>query len=91
MPGIARKLIICAAIDGLIIQPLPSKGQRLMRPVQISYGDSQITPASRDELPDSSEPDSSFEAFGIIGTGMHDSCLSIQSDMVLQVSSQCQD
>ncbi|KAM3502186.1 hypothetical protein MY10362_005032 [Beauveria mimosiformis] len=33
MSGLARKVLICAAVDGLIIQPLSSKGQRPSRPV----------------------------------------------------------
>ncbi|KAF9880797.1 Syja N domain-containing protein [Colletotrichum karsti] len=67
MPGIARKLIICAAVDGLIIQPFVTKGQRPAQPVRIRYGDAAITPASREQIPDLSQPNSSFEAFGVIG------------------------
>ncbi|KAK1991776.1 hypothetical protein LX36DRAFT_330967 [Colletotrichum falcatum] len=67
MPGIARKIIICAAIDGLIIQPFVTKGQRPPQPVRIKYGDASIAPTSREQVPDLSQPDSSFEAFGIIG------------------------
>ncbi|KAF4909983.1 Phosphatidylinositide phosphatase SAC2 [Colletotrichum viniferum] len=67
MPGIARKIIICAAVDGLIIQPFVTKGQRPAQPVRIKYGDSVITPASREQIPDLSQPNSSFEAFGVIG------------------------
>ncbi|OLN86413.1 Phosphatidylinositide phosphatase SAC2 [Colletotrichum chlorophyti] len=67
MTGIARKIIICAAVDGLIIQPLVTKGQRPAQPVRIKYGDTAITPASRDQIPDASQPNSSFEAFGVIG------------------------
>lgn len=68
MPSIARKVVICAAIDGLIIQPLWSKGQRPATPVRIRYGDASLSTASRDELPDASKPNSSFEAFGIVGS-----------------------
>ncbi|KAK1580391.1 inositol 5'-phosphatase [Colletotrichum navitas] len=67
MPGIARKIVICAAIDGLIIQPFVTKGQRPAQPVRIKYGDASIAPASREQVPDVSQPDSSFEAFGVIG------------------------
>ncbi|KND86666.1 Phosphatidylinositide phosphatase SAC2 [Tolypocladium ophioglossoides CBS 100239] len=67
MPGIARKIVICAAIDGLIIQPLSPKGQRPLQPVRVRYGDSSISAVPRDQLPDTSTPESSFEAFGILG------------------------
>ncbi|KAH7148891.1 SacI homology domain-containing protein [Dactylonectria macrodidyma] len=67
MPGVARKIIVCAAIDGLIVQPLSSKGQRPFQPVRIKYGDATLSSIPREHVPDSSKPDSSFEAFGIIG------------------------
>ncbi|TEA15004.1 Phosphatidylinositide phosphatase SAC2 [Colletotrichum sidae] len=67
MPGIARKIVICAAVDGLIIQPFVTKGQRPAQPVRIKYGDAAITSASREQIPDSSQPNSSFEAFGVVG------------------------
>lgn len=68
MTGIARKVIIYAAIDGLIIQPLSSKGQRPAPPVRIRYGDASIVPASREQIPNvSSSPNNSFEAFGVVG------------------------
>lgn len=67
MPGIARKLVVCAAVDGLIVQPLPSKGQRPFQPVRVRYGDAAISAVSRDQVPDASKPGSSFEAFGVVG------------------------
>lgn len=67
MPGIARKIILCAAVDGLIIQPLSSRGQKPFQPVRIKYGDATISTIPRDDVPDTSNPESSFEAFGIIG------------------------
>ncbi|RYP55353.1 hypothetical protein DL768_000108 [Monosporascus sp. mg162] len=68
MPGLARKLLICAAVDGLIVQPLVTKSQqRPSPPVKIIYGDGTASPISRDQVPDISAPNSSFEAFGIIG------------------------
>ncbi|TGJ82116.1 hypothetical protein E0Z10_g6638 [Xylaria hypoxylon] len=70
MPGLARKLLICAAVDGLIIQPLATKGQaRTPTPVKVKYGDATVTSVSRDQAatPDSTPPNASFEAFGIIG------------------------
>ncbi|KID90384.1 SacI domain protein [Metarhizium guizhouense ARSEF 977] len=67
MPGISRKILICAAIDGLILQPLPTKGQRPFQPVRIRYGDSSISAVPRDQIPDTSGTNSSFEVFGVIG------------------------
>ena len=67
MSGLARKLIICAAVDGLIIQPLSSKGQRSPQPIRVRYGDGSISNVSRDQLPDTAELGTSFEAFGVIG------------------------
>ncbi|KAL2757954.1 hypothetical protein ACRALDRAFT_2017005 [Sodiomyces alcalophilus JCM 7366] len=61
-------VIIYAAVDGLIIQPLSSKGQRPAPPLQLRYGDASIVPASREQIPDpSSNPSASFEAFGVVG------------------------
>jgi len=69
MPSLARKVIICAAVDGLILQPLNSRKdqQRPSPSFRIKYGDGSITSVSRDSLPDTSDPNSSFEAFGIVG------------------------
>jgi len=68
MPGLARKVLICAAIDGLIIQPLSSKGQRPFQALTITYGDGSVSPASREQtVEDSDYDESTFEAFGIIG------------------------
>jgi hypothetical protein len=59
--------LICAAVDGLIIQPLAPKGQRASQPVKIKYGSDAVSLVPRDQLPDISKPNSSFEAFGIVG------------------------
>lgn len=64
MPGLARKILICAAVDGLIVQPLSPKGHRPFQPVQIKYGDAAISSVSRDQV---SDTETSFEAFGVIG------------------------
>ncbi|KAG5950294.1 hypothetical protein E4U53_005288 [Claviceps sorghi] len=67
MPGIARKVLVYAAIDGLILQPLPTKGQRPFQSTKIRYGDSSISALPRDQVPDKPGPDSSFEIYGVIG------------------------
>ncbi|KAI0095508.1 SacI homology domain-containing protein [Daldinia grandis] len=67
MPNLARKLLVCAAVDGLIVQPLATKGQRTPAPVKIKYGDAAVSSLPRDHTPDTSKPNSSFEAFGVVG------------------------
>ncbi|KAK5632113.1 hypothetical protein RRF57_007827 [Xylaria bambusicola] len=69
--SLARKLLICAAVDGLIIQPLATKGQTRTPtyPVKVKYEDATISPVPRDQAItlDSKLSKPSFEAFGIIG------------------------
>ncbi|KAK1754478.1 Phosphatidylinositide phosphatase SAC2 [Echria macrotheca] len=68
MPSLARKIIVCAAVDGLILQPLSSKkDQRPSSLVRIKYGDGSVSSVSKDAAPDTSAPNSFFEAFGIVG------------------------
>lgn len=67
MPGLARKLIICATVEGLIIQPLSTKGQRSPPPVRLRYGDANISTVPRDQLPETTTSGNSFEAFGVLG------------------------
>lgn len=64
MPGLVRKLVIFAAIDGLVLQP---QGQRPAPAVQIKYKDNIITPVLKDGE-DQGSVGKSFEAFGIVGT-----------------------
>ena len=77
MPSsLARKLLICAAVDGLVIQPLAQKSQRnttpgkAPQPVKVKFGGASVSTLPRDQLPDNSMPNASFEAFGIIGTSL---------------------
>jgi len=74
MPGLARKFLVFAAVDGLIIQPLATKGaakgqQRSVPPIKIKYSDATVTPVPRDQAAtlSTSPPKTSFEAFGVIG------------------------
>lgn len=64
MPGLVRKLLVFAAVDGLILQPLAPKGQRPQPPVKIAYNGTSIGPAVTDGA---TSPAKSFEAFGIVG------------------------
>ncbi len=63
MPGLVRKLLIFAAVDGLVLQPL---SQRPSSAVKIAYKDNNIGPVVKggDEK---EEPIKSFEAFGVVG------------------------
>ncbi|KAK4122302.1 hypothetical protein N657DRAFT_575904 [Parathielavia appendiculata] len=76
MSGLARKVVICATVDGLVLHPLnsrrdPNQQQRSSTPapVRIKYGNASISPVPRDSAPDLSSlpPNGSFEAFGIVG------------------------
>ena len=71
MPGLARKIVICAAVDGLVLHPLNSRKdqQQRLTPVRIKYGDASISHAAAAD-PSSSSSQPSFEAFGIIGTSL---------------------
>lgn len=69
MPGLVRKVIICAAVDGLILQPISSRReQRPPSPVKIRYGgDAVVEIVPRDSVSEVAKNNSSFEAFGIVG------------------------
>lgn len=66
MPSLVRKIVIFAAVDGLIIQPLAQRGQRPVPAAKIAYKDNIISPALKVEW-ESERIEDSFEAFGIIG------------------------
>ncbi len=66
MPGLARKILIFAAVDGLVLQPLAQRGQRPAPTVNIAYKDNAISPALKDGAQVES-PGKSFEVFGIVG------------------------
>ena len=66
MPGLVRKLLVFAAIDGLVLQPLAQRGQRPAPAAKIAYRDNSIGPVLK-EGGEESDPGKSFESFGIIG------------------------
>lgn len=66
MPGLARKLLIFAAVDGLVLQPLGHRGQRPAPAAKIAYKDSNIAPALKEDT-EGHETGKSFESFGIVG------------------------
>ncbi|KFY35911.1 hypothetical protein V494_05495 [Pseudogymnoascus sp. VKM F-4513 (FW-928)] len=53
--------------DGLVLQPLASKGQRQTQPVRISYKNSALGPVLTSANNDGNGDGKSFEAFGIVG------------------------
>jgi hypothetical protein len=65
-PSLARKVLIYAAIDGLVLQPLGQRGQRPVSATKITYRDNNIGPTLKDGG-EGEEPGKSFEAFGIVG------------------------
>ena len=65
-PGLARKLLVTAAIDGLVLQPLGQRGQRPSPAAKITYKDNNIGSVSKDGG-ESGEGTKSFEAFGVVG------------------------
>ncbi|KAH6682606.1 SacI homology domain-containing protein [Halenospora varia] len=65
MPGLVRKLLIFAAVDGLVLQPVAQKGQRAPA-AKIAYNDNNIGPALKQNV-EGENGAKSFEAFGIVG------------------------
>ena len=65
--GIARKLVVSANEEGIVLQHVASKGQRLPQTLLIKYGDALASSIPRERRrPGPSTPP--FEAFGVIGT-----------------------
>lgn len=73
MPGLVRKILIFAAVDGLVLQPLAQRGQRSVPATKISYKNNQITPVLN-VGGDRDESGKSFEAFGVVGESMWELC-----------------
>ncbi|KLU84853.1 hypothetical protein MAPG_03887 [Magnaporthiopsis poae ATCC 64411] len=72
MVGLARKILISAAADGLVLQPLSSKKDHRppASPIKLKYGDAAISNnhVSREVPSDAiTKPNASFESFGIVG------------------------
>ncbi|KAH8821933.1 SacI homology domain-containing protein [Xylogone sp. PMI_703] len=69
MPGLVRKLVIFAAVDGLVLQPLTHRGQhRAPGPAtKIAYGEKSIASTVADGGEGGGSGGVGFEAFGIVG------------------------
>ncbi len=67
MPGLVRKLVILAAVDGLILQPSTQRNQRAIPSLQIKYNTYEIAAAGvASQAKD--ETIASFDAHGIVGS-----------------------
>jgi hypothetical protein len=66
MPGLARKLLIFAAVDGLVLQPLAQRNQPTPPAVQIAYDTHSIS-TLRVSHNNERLQEKSFESHGIIG------------------------
>lgn len=67
MPGLVRKLLIFAAVDGLILQPTPSRHHppTTQQAIKIDY-QGNVGPLLKDRREEDTAP-VSLEAHGIIG------------------------
>ncbi len=67
MPGIARKLLIFAAVDGLVLQPSPPRNHppATQQAIKVDYK-GNVGPLLKDRRDEGTAP-SSLEAHGIIG------------------------
>lgn len=68
MPALARKLLINAAADGLVVLPTPQRTQRAASGLQIDYRTHKVRPYSFDDSQTYEEPTVSIESHGIVGT-----------------------
>jgi hypothetical protein len=76
MPALLRKLVIFAAVDGLILQ-FPGNGPRHngnneSSSIRIDYSTSRISPLSAYPT-DQNERDSGLEVFGLVGKQLENS------------------
>jgi hypothetical protein len=74
MPSLARKLLIFAAVDGLLLQPLAPKGQRPPPAAKIAYNDAEnsIKPVTNNGAEGGEDEGRCFEAFGVVGKLLND-------------------
>lgn len=70
-PSLARKILITATTDGLVLQPFDQK-RRPTPATKLKYKDASIGPVSKNGE-HSDEPGKGFEAFGIVGTPVENS------------------
>lgn len=69
MPGLVRKLLIFAAVDGLVLQPAPPRNHKPAtdQAIKLDYKSSRIAPLLKDRREEDTAP-STLEVHGIVGT-----------------------
>ena len=68
MPNLVRKLVIVAAVDGLLLHPAAPKAQRPVPSLQIKYSTSEIKALEAQQDDNRGNNTTSLEAHGIIGS-----------------------
>ena len=66
MPSIVRKLVIVAALDGLLLQPVTQRSQKQIPAIQIEYATNVIKSSS--QANDGNKTAASLDSHGIVGT-----------------------
>ncbi|MCJ1247170.1 hypothetical protein MMC30_004382 [Trapelia coarctata] len=66
MPGIVHKLVVIAAVEGLVLQPSVLRNQRPASSIQISYKTNRIVSLDESQ-PEINRNSPSLEAHGIVG------------------------
>ena len=66
MPGLVRKLLVFAAVDGLVLQPVPPRNHApaAQQAVHIDYA-GNVAPLPKDRRVE--DPSAALEAHGIVG------------------------
>ena len=69
MPGLVRKLLIFAAVDGLVLQPAPPRNHKPAtdQAIKLDYKSSKIGPLLKDRRDEDTAPNA-LEVHGIVGT-----------------------
>lgn len=65
MPSIVRKLLIVAAVDGLLLHPSGHKSQQIPS-IKITYGKNDIT-VVKESSPTDDKSSTSIDSFGVVG------------------------
>ena len=68
MPNLVRKLVIVAAVDGLLLHPAAPKAQRPVPSLQIKYSTGEIKALEPHQEQDLGNNTTSLEAHGIVGS-----------------------
>lgn len=67
MPGIVRKLLLIAAADGLILQPLAQRNHRAPAALKIGYTKHDIQPLLTDHAKHEVSSGDTVEVYGVVG------------------------